>query len=32
LNVQKVLNKIIKEQPTVTTVDEMIKVALRLLS
>jgi holliday junction DNA helicase RuvA len=32
LNVQKVLNKIIKEQPTVTSVDEMIKVALRLLS
>ena len=32
LNVQKVLNKIIKEQPNVTSVDEMIKVALKFLS
>jgi holliday junction DNA helicase RuvA len=32
LNVQKMLNKIIKEQPEVKSVDELIKVALKYLS
>jgi Holliday junction DNA helicase RuvA len=32
LNVQKALNKILKEQPNVKTVDELIKLALKQLS